>query len=377
MENKDNHIDWDKLLDLMEREITQPASLTKDEKALLDNAREMRLRLNMDRFPTDQGWERFVATTKQEAIHTKRRKLYFWRWAAAAAVLLSVGVSLWWLNTKKQAAQKIAKQNTNQIMLRRATGAIVVLGKNTQTITDSTVHIQADIHGAVYTASAKNSKIAQGVLNIFDTLEVPRGKTYALQLPDGSKVTLNAASKLIFPEAFEGNKRQVYVVGEAYFDIKHDPSKPFVVHAAQAEMTVLGTTFDINTFNKGLKTTLVSGKLMVSTATSKVLLAPGDQAICDEAGSISTQKVDARLSTAWYHGDLFFDNETLGTITRALGRTYNYDFEFKDADLEGIRLTLDMARPSSIEEVLKQIRLTGTKLKININGRTVTVQDDH
>jgi len=205
---------------------------------------------------------------------------------------------------------------------------------------------------------------------------VPRGKTYALQLPDGSKVVLNAASSLIFPEAFRGNTRQVYVQGEAFFDIHHDPSSAFIVHAGGAEMKVLGTSFDVNTFNEGLTTTLVSGKLMVSSASDRVILSPGEQSLCNLDGKISKQKVDARLYTAWSHGDLFFDNERLENITENLGRTYDYDFEFRDQSLEDIRLTLDMPKPPSLEEVFKQIQLTGTKLKVNIQGRKVVVMRD-
>jgi ferric-dicitrate binding protein FerR (iron transport regulator) len=275
------------------------------------------------------------------------------------------------MNTREHSARELVKQGTDQIVLRRSSGT-VALGHGSQSLGDSSVLIQADAKGVVYSAS----KAGQAATVIYDTLEVPRGKTYQLQLPDGSKVVLNAASRLIFPEAFQGNTRQVYIQGEAFFDIQHDPRSAFIVHAGGAEMKVLGTSFNVNTFNKELTTTLVSGKLMVSSSLEKVILSPGEQSTCNQDGSISKQKVDARLYTAWSHGDLYFDNERLENITENLGRTYDYDFEFRDRSLEDIRLTLDMPKPPSLDEVFKQIQLTGTKLKVNIQGRKVVVMRD-
>jgi len=369
MDNTDNHIDWDKLIEIMDRGSAHPELLSEAERDMLESALELRLRLNMDRFPMEQGWEDFLAAKQKIEHKTKRRKLNLLRWAAAASLLVLAAIGSWWLNGKNHSANKMAAVS-DQIILKRNGGKSVVLGQRNQSILDSTVHIQSDANGIVYTSLAKTDQAAI----TFDTLEVPRGKTYALQLPDGSKVTLNAASRLIFPEVFKGNKREVYVMGEAFFDIKHNSGKAFVVHTGQIDMTVLGTSFDVNTYDRELKTTLVSGKLMVSSKTDRVLLMPGEQSVCDVHGGISKQKVDARLYTAWYHGDLFFDNETLEDITNTLGRVYDYDFEFMDQSLQNVRLTLDMPKPISIEEVFKQIQLTGTKLSVSVQGRQVVLQ---
>lgn len=367
MDVDDNHIDWDKLLDIIERGRENPGMLNDEELAMLAAAGEMRTRLNMDKFSADDGWQRFMEKRdRQKRIHNTN----ITRWLAAASVLLAVGLSVWWFGTKKKPLQTTAVAPIDNVKLKRANGAVLVLGNGSKTIQDNTVHIQSDSSSVTYMAAAG----ALPASIVSDTLEVPRGRTYALRLPDGTHVSLNAASRLVFPEAFNGDKREVYVEGEAFFDVQHDARHPFIVHAGKVAMTVLGTAFNVNTLNKNLTTTLVRGKVLVTAENDSVVLLPGEQSVYSENGSLSKRQVDTRLYTAWYYGDLFFDDATLADITGTLARVYDYNFVFEDSSVEAMRFTLDMSKPADIRQALEQIRKTGSGIVFNVNGRNVKVE---
>lgn len=366
MDVNDNHIDWDKLLDIIERSEANPGSLNDEELAMLSAAREMHVRLNMDKFSAQDGWLDFIQKRDRQK-HTYNINIS--RWLVAASALLIIGLGIWRLSSKKTPLQNMAVAPVEKIKLKRSNGVVLVLGDSSKTMQDNAVHIQSDSSSVTYTATGD-----QQAAVIFDTLEVPRGRSYALQLPDGTHVSLNASSRLIFPEAFNGAKREVYVEGETFFDVKHDAQHPFVVHAGKVSMTVLGTAFNVNTLGKSLTTTLVRGKVLVAVENNNVILLPGEQSVYGEDGSLRKQQVDTRLYTAWYYGDLFFDDATLADITGTLARVYDYDFVFDDPSVGAMRFTLDMGKPADIQDVLEQIRKTGSGIAFNVDGRNIKVE---
>lgn len=365
MDVNDNHIDWDRLLDIIERSEANPDSLNDEELAMLAAAREMRVRLNMDKFSAEDGWLRFTEKRDRQK-HTYNINIS--RWLVAASTLLIIGLGIWRLSSKKTPLQNMAVAPVEKIKLKRSNGAVLVLGDSSKTVQDKAVHIQSDSSSITYTATANRQAAV-----IFDTLEVPRGRTYALELPDGTRVSLNASSRLVFPEVFNGDKREVYVEGETFFDVKHDALHPFIVHAGNVSMTVLGTAFNVNTLNKDLTTTLIRGKVLVTAQNNSVVLLPGEQSVYNN-GSLRKQQVDTRIYTAWYYGDLFFDDATLADITGTLARVYDYSFVFDDPSMEAMRFTLDMKKPADIEDVLEQIRKTGSGIVFNVDGRNVSVK---
>ena len=365
MDVNDRNIDWEKLLDILEHNENDPESLSKDEQEMLSMAKGMRADLIKGKFPSDTGWQRFTRVLERR----RSRTLSISRWLAAASVLLMAGVGMWWLMKDKKATDVSALARQKDVMLKRSNGTVFLLGDKSQTIRGSGGEILSDSTTAVYQS---NMTIAQAAV-ISDTLEVPRGKTYSIQLQDGTNVALNAASKIAFPETFTGKFREVYVEGEAFFDIKHDPDHPFIVHSGPVTMKVLGTDFNVNTFGEALTTTLVRGKVQVTAGNKSLVLSPGQQSVCRKGGDLSRHQVDVRLYTAWYHGDLFFDDASLGDIARTLGRVYDYAFKFSDTSLKDIRLTLDMRKPASINEVLQLIRKTGTAINFKISDREVII----
>jgi len=158
----------------------------------------------------------------------------------------------------------------------------------------------------------------------------PRGQKLSLELPDGSKVILNSETYISYPEKFSDNNREVTLSGEAYFEVKPDILKPFVVLTDQTTTEVLGTTFNINVV-KGSKTeiTLIEGSVKVATETGeRTVLKPHQQAVIDYASvTLRTQDIDVENFTSWKDNVIYFNKTRLAEAVPALEKWYNVEIE--------------------------------------------------
>ena len=165
--------------------------------------------------------------------------------------------------------------------------------------------------------------------------ETQRGHKATLTLADGSTITLNSQSKLIYPENF-GNTREVTLEGEAFFQVNRNPDKPFIVHSHGLKTTVLGTSFNIKAFeDKNIEVTVATGKVQVQTANNEALgtdlspvaLAKGEQAIFNPSdNTLKKHSISAIDFIAWKEGILKFDEATFKEVLESLSRWYNVDF---------------------------------------------------
>ncbi|MDR2415033.1 MAG: DUF4974 domain-containing protein [Odoribacteraceae bacterium] len=163
----------------------------------------------------------------------------------------------------------------------------------------------------------------------YNTLLTARGGEYGLMLSDGTRVWLNAESRLRYPVIFDGESREVYLDGEAYFDVARGAS-PFRVHVRGAIVEALGTSFNVMGYGEeaAVEATLVSGKARVSRGEEAVVLSPGQQARVDMAsGEIATRAVNALVHSSWKENLFIFDDESLEVIARKLSRWYDMDIE--------------------------------------------------
>lgn len=155
-----------------------------------------------------------------------------------------------------------------------------------------------------------------------------KGEKASVVLPDGTKVYLNSQSKLTYPASFSLNQRTVNLTGEAYFEVRHDASHPFVVNTPRAKVRVLGTTFNLYAYpeKKLFEASLVEGKVEVmpiEKPEQRVLLLPGHKASYDTStGKIAVKKTDLRVETAWRRGDLLFHSQSFNTIVSELESFY-------------------------------------------------------
>ncbi len=203
-------------------------------------------------------------------------------------------------------------------------------------------------------------------------LDVPEGKSLAVALPDGSRVWLHPGSTIYFPSRFEGLVRQVKLEGEAYFQVKRDEQRPFVVDAGGLRTKVLGTEFNVNTNGRnGATVVLVSGSVRVDADGGGTTLVPGTQAVAQKDGLV-VMAADTEKYTNWRDGYFYFDNQPLDEILVEIGRNYGVTVECHDATLCATRLHFIARRDETLGGILKRLGELAP-MSFRQNGNTLAV----
>lgn len=199
---------------------------------------------------------------------------------------------------------------------------------------------------------------------LYNILVTPRGGEYRIDLSDGTKVWLNAASSLRYPTHFKGKERKVYLSGEAYFEVAKDAAHPFVVNADKTDITVLGTKFNVSSYpdDPSQKTTLAEGSVRINDAGNSkgIMLEPGYEAVIRKSGgAIEVNKVNVEAALAWKNGMFIFDSESLGSLMRKLSRWYNVEVKYDDGVDTLFHFTGRIQRYKDITGILHLMELTG------------------
>lgn len=318
-------------------------------------------------------WTNIKAQTAQPAI-----RRHWPRIAAAAIVLLCLSLGLYFIRKpgagpdSLQSARNILP-GSSQATLHMGNGRQILLAgqRNGELIKGTMGSITKTAAGAIAYTAAATAGDEQAV--VFDTLTVPVAGTYHLILADGSKVWLNAATSVRYPERFVGKDRVVELLyGEAYFDVVHHADRPFRVISAGQITEDIGTQFNINAYpdETGIRTTLVSGAIRVSAHGGSKLIRPGDQSIFSK-GDLNVSGVDTEMATAWKNGYFRFNNEHIEGIMRLLSRWYNIKVTYQGpVSSEGFYGKI--SRSKNISEVLEMLSNT-KKVHFKIQGREVAV----
>jgi ferric-dicitrate binding protein FerR (iron transport regulator) len=229
----------------------------------------------------------------------------------------------------------------------------------------------------IYSAEEEIVEAQPVVLN---ELITPKGGGYTLQLADGTIVTLNAGSSLNYPVSFTDSIRQVFLVGEAYFDVRHD-GKPFIVSCDDIDVRVLGTSFNISTYpdDPDVKTTLVEGKVKITTSENlqlasegKVLL-PSDQAIFNKNNaSIDIIQVNTSQYTSWIQGKFEFKNLDLDQVMKRLSRWYDFEYRFETDAAKDYHFTARINNDQNISSILEMLEMT-TDVKFVIRDQIIVI----
>jgi len=319
-------------------------------------------------------------------------------WWAAAALLVVLGTGSYFVFFNKP-IQAVATTQTQAERFKNDVGpgsnkAILTLSGGQQIVLDSAANGVLTRQG-----NAQVQKLASGQLSysivtdrpttvLYNTLTTPRGGVYQLVLPDGSKVWLNSESSIRYPVFFTGQKREVEITGEAYFEIFKNASQPFTVKInGIAEIEVLGTSFNVNAYSDEpeIKTTLlegsvsVTGERLVGVNTNKnkpsVVLKPGEQAQVvvgnNNKGVRVVNAVDVDGVVAWKNGLFRFKGADLGTVMRQIARWYDVDVEYQ-GKVPDYPLVGNIPRNVPVSEILKLLELTGV-VHFKIEGKKVTV----
>ena len=193
----------------------------------------------------------------------------------------------------------------------------------------------------------------------YNTLQTPRGGEYTVVLADSTVVQLNSASRLKYPVAFNEAKREVYLSGEAFFEVKKMPDKPFYVITDSLRIRVYGTSFNVNTLDDGcIRTALVEGALGITAGkqTGEYRLHPSQLGVFHRGNSLfQVSTVDLTPYTAWKDGYFVFENQTLEQIMHTLSRWYNVDFACENEALRQLHFTGHMKRYEQITTILEAI----------------------
>jgi len=190
-------------------------------------------------------------------------------------------------------------------------------------------------------------------------LTVPLNQQKQITLPDGSKVWVNASSQLKYPQQFNGKTREVFLSGEAYFDIKHDVNKPFIIHTGKIVTTVLGTAFDIkeDKMRHIIVVTVTRGKVSVANGNKQLgIITPNQQISFNLLDSKSVQTdVDASQVIAWQKSELHFEDITFADAALQLQQRFNVKINFSSNKIKDCRFTGTALRGEKLDKILKVV----------------------
>ena len=200
---------------------------------------------------------------------------------------------------------------------------------------------------------------------VYIELDVESGPRMSrLTLPDGTKVVLNASTKFQYPDRFDGKQREVFLDGEAFFEVTHNAKNPFVVHTDRQKISVLGTTFNVMDYSADdyAITTLVSGSVRIQPVSgteeqgTSYLLKPNQQAFFDKTMSeITLTNVKIDTARTWVNKIYHFHDETLETIMQRLEKFYGVTIIIADEKLKEEKYTGTFPTDKEIDEIMKII----------------------
>lgn len=295
-------------------------------------------------------------------IAVKKTGIYSWKkWLFAAAVIAVAltGISFIWRSLHQNAVEEDVVATTspvasnNGLQLQLAGGETIDLPYNQdkQDISAGDVQLKADAKKLRYSGGT-----AMG--NGYNTLMVPPKMDYKLVLSDGTEVWMNATSKLRFPFNFSGDKREVYLEGEAYFNIAKNDAQPFIVHTQKTDIEVLGTAFNVNAYSDdNTKTALISGAVIARANGKEVRLRPGQEAVYNDDKGYIVHSFDESEVLAWMKGIYVFHNTSLLEISHVIERWYGVQVVFDSEALASKRFTGGLEKLQRLDYFLETLEI--------------------
>ena len=314
----------------------------------------------------------------------KRRMVrYVWGGIASACVIIGVMVFPW---ARETPVAKFPSLNLAEVLSGSSKATLVLDdGRMIPLTADTSFRMQVEgamvkedlAAGLKYEVSDSLKEVLKRQPVGYNKLVVPRGGEYIMTLADGTRVWLNAETEMRYPVVFGKDTREVYVKGEAYFEVAKDASCPFIVHASGVATRVLGTSFNVMAYEgeERVEVTLVTGKVEVGNAGNKCSLVPGWQAVVDqETHRITRKEVNVAAYTSWRNGLFDFGEMTLEELVVKLSRWYDVDFVFENDNARGKRFTGAVKRNNTLEFTLHFIEKT-SNVYFKVDGRTIRIYE--
>jgi transmembrane sensor len=330
----------------------------------------------------DQSREAFEKCMASQGIgvhpsNNKVKRIGFpLRWAAAVLILLVSGAAVYIMshpgvNKNHEVAaglKKTGQPGHNGGVLHFSNGDSLLLDNQPEGKLITEGSVQASIRNGYLTYAGINSE------GIYHKITTGRGRQWSLELPDHTKVWLNAASSIYYPLNLNRAERLVEITGEVYFEVVHDPAKPFRVKVAGQIVEDLGTSFNINAYpdEPEVTTSLLRGSIKVTSGNMSKSIEPGEQTVVPfSGGNIQIrQKVDVQDAVAWKYGFFNFHNADLQSVMRQLSRWYDVDIRF-EGPIHKELFSGEIGKNLTLTQVFKGLEQSNIHYKIEEGGTVV------
>ncbi|WP_299552464.1 FecR family protein [Seonamhaeicola sp.] len=320
-------------------------------------------------------YQKVLAAAEKQGV--KKRKRFIWQYAAAAIFIgfLCIGY-FYQQGFFGNGVDETIRPEQEFITLELEDGRTKIISEDgTVQVTDKSGKIIGKQEGnrLVYDNAAAPEKLT------YNTLRVPYGKRFELQLSDGTRVHLNAGTSLKYPVKFlNGMERKVFLVGEAYFDVSEDTAHPFIINADDLNVKVLGTQFNVSSYPEDAEShvVLVEGSVDLyaqNEALGHTVLEPGFKGSFNKAElNIATERVVTSIYTSWINGGLVFRNMPFNNILKKLERHYDVSITNNNEDLAYEKFNASFTEVP-IEKILEYLKITYA-ISFTIDGKNITIE---
>jgi hypothetical protein len=376
--NEEDQSDWDEY-----QRNRRPSAFVYSETKLMEYSSICR--------STATAWEKFRAGYMPDAIHEEiaeplppktgqMRKFIIW--AAASGLLVLAGTYIYNNRSVKDNKVQTTQNITKTDILPGSSKAILTLANGEKVTLDSTDNAGSTMQGNT-TINFKQGQLVyetltsqRGSLQLYNSVETPKGGNYKIILPDGTKVWLNAASSIRFPVAFTGDERQVEIKGEVYFEVDHQGT-PFDVDVNKLKVRAFGTTFNIKAYDdeKAIETTLLEGKVTIIRKNKPAITLKEKQQVRITENADSTFiPADLESVVGWKNGKLYWEDIKLRALFPEIERWYNAKVIVQDKKIEDMNISFSpISRNVPVSTVFNYLQ-EAKHITYDIEGRNIIVK---
>lgn len=362
---------------------------------ILDDYKEVIIAHSSDEKVDPQLFVKIEKTidTYEEKRTSSRKHRFYWASSAAAIFLLFFIGGLYYLN--RDIIPEKALSDNKQVIEPGGNKAILTLSDGTHIPLDTIEEGEIAEQSGIAIVKRGEGQLVYGTINSalndpdlllsytgsqsYNTITTPRGGQYQVVLPDGTKVWLNAASSLRFPTLFNTKERLVELQGEAYFEVTKNKKMPFRVITKTQQVEVLGTSFNISSYEDEAitKTSVLEGSVKVNQLSSNAshrvkseILKSGQQSVL-EGETMKVFSVNIQESLAWKNNKFMFANENIESVMRKVARWYDVEIVYRD-NVSNKAIWGSISRFEDISEIINLLELTGS-VHFKIEGRRIYV----
>jgi hypothetical protein len=335
---------------------------------------------NNDKINIESKWENFESRLIDSRLISKFSSKFIT--AAAASVTLLIISTLFFLNSQQNnsplISEAVVQPGKSKARLILDGGESYELSQNNNfNISSGVIQISNEASKISYSKERSNNKAALSK-ETYHTLEVPRGGEYFIELSDGTKIWINSDSKLKYPVEFIGQSRNIELIGEAYFEVAHNSDKSFIVTSGTQRVEVLGTSFNISSYELDdfIMTTLIEGQVKVKNSLNEqnsAYLKPNQQSILDKkTGLIESKEVKVDEYVAWQSGWFRFNDKPISQIMVTLARWYDLEVVFENENTANKHFSGGFKRYDSFDQARKIIEQTG-EINFKVEGKKAII----